>query len=225
VTRKRVLLFDVNETLLDLSALDTHFARIFGDARARREWFGLMLQSAFLFTVTGPYRPFGAHFREALRQIAQRHGKQLSKDDEQAILGGVRTLPAHPDVKPALARLREAGFRVAAFTNSTREVEDAQLAGAGVADLFDAALTADDAQRLKPAKEAYESAAQKMGVAIGDVRLIAAHAWEVAGALRAGAAAAFVARPGSVWNELVDRPDVWGSDLEQIATQIIERDA
>lgn len=221
--KRRVLLFDVNETLLDLAALDPHFARLFGDARVRREWFATMLQSALLFTVTGPYVAFGTHFKEALRQTAERHAVALAPDDEQAILSGVRSLPAHPDVRPALQRLRDAGFRLAALTNSTREVEEAQLANAGIRDLFEAALTADDASRLKPAREAYESAARAMGADVRDTRLIAAHAWDVAGAQAAGAAAAFVARPGMPWNELVPRPDVWGTDLQEVATQIITR--
>ena len=222
--RKRVLLFDVNETLLDLTALDPHFARVFGDARVRREWFAAMLQSAFLLTITGPYQPFGAHFREALRLVARRHDVTLSLVDEQAILADVRRLPAHPDVRPALVRLRDSGFRLAAFTNSTREVEEAQLVHARIRELFESALTADDARKLKPAHEAYESAARAMGVAVSETRLIAAHTWDVAGALGAGAAAAFVARPGVEWNELVPRPDVWGNDLNDVAAQIIERD-
>lgn len=224
MSRKRVLLFDVNETLLDLGALDPHFQRLFGDARVRREWFGTMLQSALLFTVAGPYVDFGMHFRTALRQTAERHGVDLSSDDEHAILADVRRLPPHPDVRPALERLREAGFRIAALTNSTREVEETQLANAGIRELFEAALSADDAKRLKPAAEAYTTAARAMGVSIGDTRLVAAHAWDVAGAQRSGAKAAFVARPGMLWNGLVTRPDVWGADLQEVASQIIERD-
>jgi len=223
--RTRVLLFDVNETLLDLAALDPPFEQLFGDKHARREWFATMLRSAFLLTITGPYRPFGDHFREALRQTAARHGVVISADDAQKILGGVRRRPAHPEVRHALERLRDARFRMAAFTNSTHEVADAQLASAGIRDLFEAALSADDAKRLKPAREAYDHAARTMGVAVGDVRLIAAHDWDVGGAMRAGASAAFVARPGTIWNELVERPDVWGVDLEDVAEQIIARDS
>ncbi len=63
-----------------------------------------------------------------------------------------------------------------------------------------------------------------MGVPVSGTRLVAAHAWDVAGALRAGAAAAFVARPGMQWNPLIERPDVWGADLAEIADQIIARD-
>src|SRR5438128_12105516 len=151
---KRVLVFDVNETLLDLSALDPHFQRVFGDAKVRVEWFGTMLQSALLTTITGPYVPFGEHFKAALAITGERHGLRVSKDDEQAILQQVRGLPPHPEVRPALERLRGAGFRLAALTNSTAQVEEAQLRHAGLADLFERALSADSAKRLKPAPEA-----------------------------------------------------------------------
>ncbi len=222
--RHRVLVFDVNETLLDLRALDPHFARVFGDAAVRREWFATMLQSALLLTVTGPYFDFGAHFRAALALTAEKRGVTVSEADEKAILGQVRKLPAHPEVRESLTRLRDAGFRMAALTNSIGLVEEAQLTNAGIRDLFDEALSADDAKRLKPAPEAYAAAASKLGVPLGQVRLIAAHGWDVAGAMRAGCAAAFVARPGALWNPLLEKPDVWGNDLREVADQIIARD-
>src|SRR5438132_14303107 len=106
---RRVLVFDVNETLLDLSALDPLFERVFGDAKVRVEWFQTMLQSAFLTTITGPYLPFGEHFKAALAITGERHGVNVGKDDERAILQQVRALPPHPEVRPALERLRDAG--------------------------------------------------------------------------------------------------------------------
>ncbi len=221
---KRVLVFDVNETLLDLSALDPHFQRVFGDAAVRVEWFQTMLQSAFLTTITGPYQPFGEHFRAALAITALRRGLRVSPEDERAILAGVRTLPAHPDVRPALERLRSAGYRLAALTNSTTEVEKAQLANAGLADLFEKALSADTGKRLKPAAEAYANAARELGVPTGGMRMVAAHVWDVQGAMRAGCAAAFVERPGAVWNPLLDRPDIVGPELAEIAERVIEVD-
>jgi len=221
---KRVLVFDVNETLLDLSALDPHFQRVFGDPTVRVEWFQTMLQSAFLTTITGPYKPFGEHFRAALAITALRRGLRVSPEDERAILAGVRTLPAHIDVRPALERLRSAGYRLAALTNSTAEVEEAQLANAGLADLFEKALSADSGKRLKPAPEAYTNAGRELGVPTAGMRMVAAHVWDVQGALRAGCAAAFVERPGAVWNPLLDRPDIVGPDLGAIAERVIEVD-
>ncbi|HEV8470910.1 MAG TPA: haloacid dehalogenase type II [Candidatus Limnocylindria bacterium] len=221
---KRVLVFDVNETLLDLSALDPHFQRIFGDAKVRVEWFQTMLQSAFLTTITGPYVPFGEHFKAALAVTGERHGVRVSKDDEQAILQQVRALPPHPEVRGALERLRGAGFRLAALTNSTAQVEEAQLRYAGLADLFEKALSADSAKRLKPAAEAYQTAARELGVATADVRMVAAHVWDVQGALRAGCTAALIERPGVIWNPLLERPDVAGKDLAEVAERVIELD-
>jgi len=57
------------------------------------------------------------------------------------------------------------------------------------------------------------------------VRLVAAHAWDVAGATSAGCAAAFVARPGKVLDPLVEPPpDVVGADLAEVAERILTTD-
>jgi 2-haloacid dehalogenase len=217
----RVCVFDVNETLLDLAALDPHFARVFGDAAVRREWFSQMIQSALVSIVTDSYAPFGTIGGAALDMVAARRGVSLSQEDRQAILGGIRTLPPHPEVVASLQQLRDGGLRLAALTNSTEEVARVQLTNAGIADLFEQILSADTVQRLKPAPEPYRMAAERMGVPIGQVRLIAAHAWDVAGALRAGCAAAFVARPGMVLDPLVEAPDIVGDDLAAVAEHIL----
>ena len=218
----RVLLFDVNETLLDLRALDPAFERVFGEAGARQAWFGQLLQSALLATVTDAYADFGTIARAALGMIAPRRGVALTADDQAEILGGIRTLPPYPEVRQSLERLRGAGMRLAALTNSTAAVAEAQLANAGLRDLFEQALSADAVRRLKPAPEAYRMAADLLGVAVGDVRLVAAHSWDVAGALRAGCAAAFVARPGMVLDPLAPVPDVVGADLREVADRLLE---
>ena len=159
-----VLLFDVIETLLDLRALDPHFEAVFGASAVRQQWFQQMLQSAFVATVTDTYRDFGELGRAALQMTAQRNGLDLSQEQQQRILGAVRQLPAHDDVHDGLTRLRGAGFRMAALTNSTAEVAEGQLEFAGLRDLFEQVLSADAAKRLKPAREAYQMAAQRLGI-------------------------------------------------------------
>lgn len=217
----RVCVFDVNETLLDLGALDPHFERVFGDAGVRRSWFLQVLQSAFMATITGPYSDFGAIGAAALQMTAEREGVRLSEEDRRGILGGMRELPPHPEVPAALDLLRDSGLRLAALTNNTAEVAEAQLSNAGLSDRFEEILSADTVRRLKPAPEPYRAAAEALGVETPQVRLVAAHAWDVAGALRAGCAAAFVARPGMVLDPLVEPPDVVGADLSEVAASII----
>jgi 2-haloacid dehalogenase len=216
---KRVCVFDVNETLLDLAALDPLFERVFGDAAVRRLWFNQMLQSAFVATITDAYVTFGEAAGAALGMTEERLGVEVSEDDRREILGGLRDLPPHPEVPESLDRLHDAGFRLATLTNSTQEVAEAQIQNAGLTDKFEQILSADTARRLKPAPAPYRMAARSLGVSDRGMRLIAAHAWDVAGALRAGCAAAFVAR--QPFDPLVEEPDVVGTDLAEVAGKII----
>jgi hypothetical protein len=81
---RRAQVFDVNETLLDLAAMDPHFERVFGDAGLRSVWFAQMIQSALVATITGAYRQFGAHAMAALAMTAEHAGVRLADDDRDA---------------------------------------------------------------------------------------------------------------------------------------------
>lgn len=225
MTHVQVIVFDANETLLDLAALDPLFARAFGDARAREAWFTQLLQLFLTATVIDAYQPFDVLGDAALDVIAAQRGAELAGDDRAAIREALLELPAHPDVRPALDRLKAAGLRLAVLTNSTEKSAKAQMQRAGLADYFDAVLSADAVERYKPAREAYAYAARELKVDVGEMRLVAAHGWDVAGALAAGCRAAFVARPGKALNPNGTRPDVVGDTMLDVAEQIAARDA
>lgn len=216
-----VCLFDVNETLLDLRALDPLFEQAFQDAGVRQQWFAQFINSAFVATITDRYQPFGTIGAAALEMIAARHGVTLSSEDRSAILDEIRTLPPYPEVRESLERLSQAGFRLATLTNSTADVAASQLTHAGLDDLLEKRISADEVRRLKPAPEPYHHAASVMGVEVHEVRLIAAHAWDVAGALSSGCAAAFVARSGMVLDPLAQSPDIVGADLREVVDRIL----
>jgi len=220
----RVIVFDVTETLLDVGALDPLFIGMFGDAAARREWFGQMLQSAFVSTITGPFWDFGTLGKSALTMVAGRRGVELSNEHLTALRDGMRQLPSHPEVREALEHLRASGFRVETLTNSTLEAGEAQLANANLREFQEQTLSADSVRRLKPAPEPYRMAAERFGVAVQELRLLAAHAWDIAGALNAGCAAAFVARPGQVLDPSGAQPDIIEPDLRGIAERILATD-
>jgi 2-haloacid dehalogenase len=218
---RTVVLFDVNETLLDVAALDPLFDRLFGDASVRREWFGQMLQTAFVSTITGAYRDFGVLGMSALEMVATRRDVTVGDDDRAALGAGMRLLPPHPEVRGAMEQLRDAGFRLATLTNSTLAVSEAQMASAGLDDLLERKLSADTVRRLKPAPEPYLMAAEQLGVPRESLCLVAAHAWDIAGALHAGLAAAFVARRGQVLDPSDLQPGIVAPDLRGIAEQLI----
>ena len=220
----RVIAFDVNETLLDLKALDPHFERIFGSAGVRRDWFKQVVQSALLTTVFDAYSDFGAVRAAALEMTAAVHDVRLAEGDRKTILGAMRELPPHPEVPESLRRLRDAGLRLAALTNSTQAVAEAQLEHARLISHFERILSADAVRRLKPHAEVYRMAARECGVEPGVLRLVAAHSWDVAGALCAGCAAAFVARSGMTLDPLFEPPDIIGPDLAAVAERILAVD-
>jgi len=221
---KKICLFDVNETLLDLRALDPEFERLFGNAAVRKEWFGQFIQSAFVSVITDTYQPFGVIGSAAFDMIAERYDITISEEDKKTLLSKITQLPPHPEVAENLARLKQNGYTLAAFTNSTAAVAQMQLENAGIVQFFDKVLSADTVKRLKPAKEAYEMAARAFNVETKNTRLIAAHAWDIAGALRAGCSGAFIARPGMVLDPLYQQPEIIGKDLREVVDAIIEQD-
>jgi len=216
-----ILLFDVNETLLDLRVLLPHFKRTFGYEQVMAEWFGLMLRLSLVATVTRTYRPFDVLGKDALAMTARKHGVGLDAAAIDIILGDMLRLPPHPDVLPALKRLKAAGFQMATLTNSAPPALAAQLNHAGLTEFFERQISVEAVRLFKPAPETYRYAADELGVTIGDTRLIAAHDWDVTGAIRAGARAAFVARKGMVLGETAEIPDMIGPDLLSIAEQLL----
>lgn len=220
----QVLAFDVNETLLDLKALDGAFEALFGTPAARPAWFAQMLQLSFVGGLTGGYVDFTTAQRAALRMLAKRESLSLSDDQVEATVSLMTSLPPHPEVPEALARLAETPLRLVALTNSVQDVAEQQLRNAGIHDHFDRVMSADSLRRLKPAKEPYLAVAAAFDVPIGEVRLIAAHSWDVTGALEAGCRAAFLSRPGMVPSPIGPQPDLIADNLTDLADLILRHD-
>jgi 2-haloacid dehalogenase len=146
-----------------------------------------MLQLSFVGGSTGQYVDFSTAQRAALRMTAERAGRNINTGAVETVVDAMRRLSPHPDVAPALTRLREAGLRLAALTNSVLDVAEAQLSNAGLADLFEDIYSADEVRALKPFAAPYLTVADRCGVDIGELCLVAAHAWDVTGAMVASA--------------------------------------
>jgi 2-haloacid dehalogenase len=221
----KLIVFDVNETLLDFSALDPHFETVFGHASIRTLWFATVLRNSLVLTITSQYVDFGKIAAASLDVVARQNGLVLNDENRSAILGSIRRLPAHPDVVPGLEILKSAGFRLFTLTNSPPTVVEAQLHNAGLASRFEKSFSVDAVRMFKPAAQVYQMTARELGVPADQIRLVAAHDWDVVGALNAGWAAAFIARPGKMLNPLLPKPDIIGLDLVEVAEKIVQIDA
>ncbi len=216
----RAVIFDINETVLDLAALDRLFVEWFGDPAARKAWFAQSLLIAMTLAATRTFRSFAELGTAALMATAQQSSIELPANAAPSLREAVLRLPPHPDAVPALRALREAGLVTAALSNNPLPVLQDQLRHAALSPLFDEIMSVDEAGALKPAPEVYRYAIGRLDVPAADTWMVAAHGWDIAGAMRAGLRGAFVARPGQSPDPFAP-PDITEPNLLAIARAIV----
>ena len=222
--KQPIIVFDVNETLLDLDTLHPTLDRIFGDPAALRLWFANLITYSEALTLAGVYAPFTEIGAAVMRMLAVTRGITISEADAAELTDRFATMPAHPEVPAALSRLRDHGFRLFTLTDNTLAISGRQLEHAGIIDVFERRFSVDEtARRHKPAPEAYRSVAAALGVDPADICLIACHVWDTIGAQSAGWQAGLILRQGNAPLDVGPQPDYIGQDLNAIADQLIDK--
>ena len=224
MSERPIIVFDVNETLLDLDSIRPVFDRIFGDPAAMRLWFANLITYSEALTLAGVYVPFTDIGGAVLRMLAATRDVTISDADAAELTDRFATMPPHPEVPSALHRLRDHGFRLFTLTDNTLAISGRQLGHGGVIDLFESRFSVDETvKRHKPAQEAYQSVAAALGLEPGNICLIASHVWDTIGAGAAGWQTALILREGNAPLDVGPQPDYIGKDLDAIADQLIER--
>jgi len=220
-----IIVFDVNETLLDIDTLTPLFTRVFGKQRVLREWFAQLVLYSQTMTLSGLYTPFGELGVGALRMVADIRQVSLTDADINEFKERMSALPAHPDAAPALTRLRDAGFRLVTLTNSASSASPTPLEKAGLSQFFEQHFSIETVGKFKPAPNTYQLVADTLAVDTSDLCLVACHLWDTIGAQAAGCRGAFLTRP---YNAMLNAPnvpvpDLTASDLSTLADLIISK--
>jgi 2-haloacid dehalogenase len=224
VSERPIIVFDVNETLLDLEATRPVFDRIFSDPAAMRLWFAGLITYSEALTLAGVYVPFTDIGGAVLQMLAAMRGITISAADVTELTDRFAAMPPHPEVPEALHRLRDHGFRLFTLTDNTLDIAGRQLERAGVIDVFERRFSVDETvRRHKPAQEAYHSVADALAIDPGNICLIASHVWDTIGAGAAGWQTALILREGNAPLGVGPQPDFIGKDLDAVADQLIER--
>jgi 2-haloacid dehalogenase len=220
-----VLVFDVNETLLDIDALQPLFQEIFGQPNRMREWFAQLILYSQALSLSGRHAPFEAVGGGVLKMLGEIHGVTVSNDEVRALGEAVSTLPLHRDVAPALDQLASAGFRMVTLTNTSGGAVRDPLTDMGVSHHFEHRFTVAQVGRFKPSPETYQQVTDMLGIAPEECLLIAAHTWDTLGAQAMGWKAALITRgvnaPLEVEN--VPRPAFVEADLKALSSALISR--
>ncbi|REG84352.1 haloacid dehalogenase type II [Marinomonas pollencensis] len=218
---QKTILFDINETVLNLETLKPKFKAAFGDDGVMSLWFASLLHSSTVCVATQVKTDFAALAGVVLDAVAVRKGVALSAPQRDDILTGFASLPPHDDIQPALQRLKSAGFRCVAFSNSSLNLIATQINNAGLSEVFDDILSVESTGSFKPDPKAYQFAAETLGLPLAELRLVATHDWDTHGALSAGMKAAYIARTPALYHPLYRSPDIHGNHMGDIVDKII----
>jgi 2-haloacid dehalogenase len=222
--RNRILVFDVNETLLDIEVLNPFFSRAFGDLRVMRQWFTETILYSQALSLTVEYLSFDALSVAVLRMLAHALHISLNERDIDEFSQLLCSTPPHPEVPEALERLAEAAFTMVTLTNSGSQASKALLDRGKITRHFDRLFSVKEVRRYKPSQETYSLVANELHVEPARLRLVAAHSWDTLGALAAGYAAALITRPGNSPFPVGDQPDIIAPNLLAAAIRIIAED-
>ena len=169
-----------------------------------------------------PFTDIGA---AVLQMLADTRGVRITAADKNELTDKFATMPPHPEVPGALKKLRAAGFHLFTLTDNLLEIQGRQLEHGGIIDLFNGRFSVDIAEvrRHKPAPEAYAYVEKQLRVPASQLFMIASHTWDTLGAVAAGWGAALIKRPGNDVLGVGPQPTLVGTDLDDVADQLIRR--
>lgn len=219
--RPSVVAFDVVETLFSLEPLRARWCALGLPAEALELWFARLLRNAFALEASGTFQTFGEVARATLEVLLAEHGLVAAAPALGEALAGFGELPAHADGAPALQLLHAAGVRLVALTNGEADNTRRLLGRAGLDRWIERVISIDEVRRWKPAREVYLHAARVMGVAPGALALVAAHAWDIHGAGRAGLVTGWVSRLERRFSAAMTPPDVVGATLVEVSRGLL----
>jgi 2-haloacid dehalogenase len=216
-----IIVCDVNGTLLDINIVEPLLHEIFGKAYTIDEWFHQLIQYSMAVTLAGSYRNFGDLALAVLSMAAAARGILVTDRQTENIQRALTELPPHNDAREMLSRLRNAGVRLFALSNSSAAGLKQQLRYADLAQFFEGQLSVEAVRRFKPAPEPYRMMASVAGVACEDIIMVACHCWDLIGAHAVGCRTAFVRRTGKALLPGMPQPDFVVENLTQLSEALL----
>lgn len=221
MTKPEVVVFDVNETLSDLSPMGERFVDVGAPELLAKVWFASVLRDGFALTAAGTSERFSALAAGALRTVLAEEALNRSVDDAvDHVMAGFAALSVHSDVRDGIRALRALGVRLVTLTNGSTDTAERLLGQAGVVEEFEQVLSVEQAEIWKPARGAYEYAARVCDVPPAAMMLVAVHPWDIDGASHAGLRTAWLNRTGAPYPPYFSAPDHIAVSLTRLAEDI-----
>jgi len=220
---KKHLAFDVYGTLIDPSGVRDLLEEIMGrEADAfNKIWREKQLEYSFRRGLMDDYVDFSVCTKQALNYACEVTRRQLNGEQKVSLLVRYTELPAYPDVKAGLEKVKAAGHRCFAFSNGSKKAVAGLLENAGLSAYFEGIVSAEDVRTFKPNPEVYAHFCRKAGADKSQAVLISGNSFDVIGAKSFGMRAVWVRRnPDAVFDPWGIEPDAVAKDLSEVAEVI-----
>jgi 2-haloacid dehalogenase len=219
--RPDVVAFDVVGTLFSLDPVAARLQEVGLSSDAIDEWFARFLRDAFALDATGRFASFRDIAGGTLEVMLVEKTGQAAPSTISRVLEVFRELPPHPDVRPAFERLNQSRIPTVALTNGAATTTSHLLRRARLDTFVERIISIVEVQCWKPRRDIYLHAAQVMGVPPARLALVAAHAWDIAGANAAGLVTGWVSWKEKFFHRAMGAPAVSGATLVEVVDALM----
>jgi 2-haloacid dehalogenase len=220
---KITLAFDVYGTLIDTNGVLTLLENFIGEkAKAfSATWRDKQLEYSFRRGHMQNYVSFAVCTQQALDYTCLFYKENLSIKQRAELMAIYALLPAFDEVKVALEKFKEKGFRLFAFSNGKKEAVEKLLDNAGIINLFDGVVSVDDIKTFKPSPGAYSHFLRSADAKSGESWLISSNPFDVTGSISAGMRSAWIKRSSeAIFDPWEIQPTIEVNSLLELTNRI-----
>jgi 2-haloacid dehalogenase len=224
ILKPQLIIFDVYETLLDISEMGRRINVLTESKRGYTIWFELFMQYCFVNNSMDHFQDFMSIAKATLQMTGNKLGKIISETQADDVLQLLKHPPVFEEVPTALSQLRDEGYRVAALTNAPEKIVCDRMERTGLISYFEEVLSAEKARKYKPEKQVYQWAADKLHINTSEVLMVTTHIWDVAGAANAGMKTAWLQKGKQITDGLSPTPDLTCKTLIELVSMLTIQD-
>lgn len=214
---KGTVAFDIIGTCFNLEKPRQKLLALGAPAYALELWFAQTLRDAFALSYAGGYQSLKQVLEAELPRTLKILGIEADTMQVSSVVNSFSELELQSEGVESFQILMEVGWKLVALTNGSEDSTRKLLERASVMQHFATIFSCDSIQKTKPHPDVYAMPKQDTE---GDVWLVAAHAWDIAGASRAGLRTAFVTKEEKSYLSVYPQPEVVAGDLAEAARKI-----
>ena len=218
MSERGTVVFDIIGTCFSLEKPRQQLIELGAPNYTLELWFAQSLRDAFAFSHAGGYQPLKEFLQAELPRTMKLLGVNLSSVQLEQIMSAFSELELQPGAKEAFQTLTKAGWRVLALTNGSKNSTHNLLERAAVQQYFTEIYSCDAIALTKPHPDVYKMIQTDN---LKKTWLVAAHAWDIAGAKKVGMKTAFVRQLEKDYLQVYPQPQITVENLLEAAHQII----